>query len=187
MLYEHVHLSKKPNYRPLGKRGILVIGWSGMRGIVTLATALALPEHFPGRDFILLSAFVVVLGTLLLQGLSLRSLLIKLHFPKDTVVEDEVKLARAATLKAALLSLQHDPSPAAEVLRREYKNALSFARSGNDLAEMPRNALRRDTLASSRLALNTLRNSGKIGDDAYWRVQSELDLFEASIQPHEEK
>lgn len=72
MLYEHVHLSKKPNYRPLGKRGILVIGWSGMRGIVTLATALALPEHFPGRDFILLSAFVVVSGTLLLQGLSLR-------------------------------------------------------------------------------------------------------------------
>jgi len=55
--------------------GALVVGWSGMRGIVTLATALALLGGFPYRDFIQLAAFVAVLGTLLLQGLTLRPLI----------------------------------------------------------------------------------------------------------------
>ena len=53
----------------------LVISWSGMRGIVTLAAALALPEAFPFRDLIVLTAFSVVLGTLALQGLTLGPLL----------------------------------------------------------------------------------------------------------------
>jgi Na+/H+ antiporter len=54
-----------------GMKAALVVGWSGMRGIVTLAAALALPDGFPYRPFILLTAFTVVLGTLVLQGLTL--------------------------------------------------------------------------------------------------------------------
>jgi CPA1 family monovalent cation:H+ antiporter len=50
-------------------RGTIVISWSGMRGLVTLATAFALPPQFPGRDLIMLCAFCVVLGTLVIQGL----------------------------------------------------------------------------------------------------------------------
>src|SRR5205085_9665594 len=53
----------------------LIISWSGMRGIVTLAAALALPEAFPYRNLIVVTAFSVVLGTLVIQGLTLNPLL----------------------------------------------------------------------------------------------------------------
>src|SRR5262249_60563039 len=59
----------------LGLRGDLLIAWCGMRGLVTLATAFALPAGFPGRDPIVLTAFCVVLGTLVLQGMTLKPLL----------------------------------------------------------------------------------------------------------------
>lgn len=185
MLYERSSLTGKERYQPLSKRGELAIGWAGMRGIVTLAAALALPENFPERDFILLTAFVVVLGTLLIQGLTLRPLLVWLNLPKDDLVENEVRLARAATLKAALYALKDETSPEADMLRAEYKSAPTFARTGNDLTELPRNALRRETLTYSRLALDKLRNAGTIGDDAYWQVQGELDVFEVASGPRD--
>lgn len=185
MLYERSSLTGKERYQPLSKRGELAIGWAGMRGIVTLAAALALPENFPERDFILLTAFVVVLGTLLIQGLTLRPLLVWLNLPKDDLVENEVRLARAATLKAALYALKDETSPEADMLRAEYKSGPTFARTGNDLTELPRNALRRETLTYSRLALDKLRNAGTIGDDAYWQVQGELDVFEVASGPRE--
>ena len=65
-------------------RDDLLIGWCGMRGLVTLATAFALPLDFPGRDPIVLTAFCVVLGTLVLQGMTLRPLLQRLKFDADT-------------------------------------------------------------------------------------------------------
>ena len=52
--------------------GGLLLAWSGMRGIVSLAAALALPGDFPHRDLIVLAAFSVVLGTLVIQGLTLK-------------------------------------------------------------------------------------------------------------------
>ena len=61
----------RPMLRPTVGSG-LVISWAGMRGIVTLAAALALPAGFPFRDLIVLTAFSVVLGTLLIQGLTLK-------------------------------------------------------------------------------------------------------------------
>src|SRR6202040_4379810 len=66
-------------------RGTIVISWSGMRGLVTLATAFALPPQFPGRDLIVLCAFCVVLGTLVIQGLTLRPLLLLLRLEGDGV------------------------------------------------------------------------------------------------------
>src|SRR5262249_23585194 len=60
-------------------RSALVVSWCGMRGIVTLAAAFALPGDFPQRDLILFCAFFVVLGTLLLQGLTLRPLLLRVR------------------------------------------------------------------------------------------------------------
>ena len=60
---------------PRSPRGSVVIAWSGMRGLVTLATAFALPENFPYRDLILFVAFTVVLGSLVIQGVTLRPLI----------------------------------------------------------------------------------------------------------------
>src|SRR5262249_2038916 len=78
----------------LGLRGDLLIAWCGMRGLVTLATAFALPSGFPGRDPIVLTAFCVVLGTLVLQGMTLKPLLRWLRFAPDHSVEEEVSRAR---------------------------------------------------------------------------------------------
>src|SRR5947209_6261921 len=72
----------RPMLRPTVGSG-LVISWAGMRGIVTLAAALALPADFPARGMIVLTAFSVVLGTLLIQGLTLKTLLRKLNLRDD--------------------------------------------------------------------------------------------------------
>ncbi|RVD47873.1 cation:proton antiporter, partial [Mesorhizobium sp. M7A.F.Ca.ET.027.03.2.1] len=75
-------------------RGGVLIGWCGMRGLVTLAAAFALPAEFPARDPIVLAAFTVVLGTLVLQGMSLKPLLRLLNLDPDETVDREVAQAR---------------------------------------------------------------------------------------------
>ncbi|MGY2896280.1 cation:proton antiporter [Deinococcus sp. UYEF24] len=168
---------------PLSARDSLVIGWSGMRGIVTLAAALALPSSFPGRDLIQLTAFVVVLGTLVLQGLTLKPLTARLRLPADHVVEGEINVARSVALKAALIELKAEDSAAAVRLQQEYREALSRARIGEDPHDTLDNTLRRRTLGASREALDDLRRRGTIGDDAYRRVEEELDWLELSARP----
>lgn len=163
-------------------KGALVVGWSGMRGIVTLAAAMALPAGFPYRDFIQVAAFVVVLGTLVLQGLTLRPLLNLLRLPKDTLVDSELNLARMAAMKAALTALEKEDSAAAHRLRVEYGNALSEVRQGRDSRDTPDNALRQRAVSAARTAIEDLRATGTIGDDAYRRIEEELDWLDLSSQ-----
>ncbi len=191
MTYTLTDRSKAPPARPahapasaapLTARGGLVVGWAGMRGIVTLAAAAALPDGFPHRDFMQLTAFVVVLGTLVVQGLTLRPLLVFLRLPRDTVIETEVRVARKVALKAAMRALDGDDSAAAQRLQLEYREELSRAWSGEDPHDSPDNALRRQTVGAARQAVQALRLSGKIGDDAYHLVQEELDWLEMSTR-----
>jgi hypothetical protein len=93
----------RPMLRPTVGSG-LVISWAGMRGIVSLAAALALPLGFPSRNLIVLTAFSVVLGTLIIQGLTLKPLLRALKLDDDDPVGQEVRTARARALKAGLAS-----------------------------------------------------------------------------------
>jgi monovalent cation/hydrogen antiporter len=165
--------------------GALVVGWSGMRGIVTLATSLALPADFPYRDFIQLTAFVVVLGTLLLQGLTLRPLLKLARLPKEDIVGRELSRARQTALQAALVELKGETTPAARRLSQEYQDALAQALSGGDPLDTPDNALRRRMVLAARQAIEGLRSSSSIGDEAYRRVEEELDLMELSAQQAE--
>jgi Na+/H+ antiporter len=163
--------------------GALVVGWAGMRGIVTLAAALALPPAFPYRNAILVTAFVVVLGTLLVQGLTLRPLLALLRLPKEDTIEAELAAARRSALEAALAELEGEDTPVAQRLRLEYQGALSQAASGGDPRDTAENALRRRVVGAARRALDRLRDSSVIGDGAYRRVEEELDLMELSAQP----
>jgi monovalent cation/hydrogen antiporter len=163
----------------------LAVGWSGMRGIVTLAAALALPDAFPYREFILLTAFVVVLGTLVIQGLTLRPLLALLRLPQDTIVETEVALARKTALKAATAALGQDETPAAQRLRAQYADAIGRARGGEDPRGTRDNQLRRQSVAAARTAIDDLRSSGAIGDVAFRRAEEELDWLELSARSTE--
>ena len=74
---------------PQVRVGILV-SWCGMRGLVTLATAFALPRQFPERQVIVLSAFTVVLGTLVVQGFTIRPLIAWLRIARDSSLDEEV-------------------------------------------------------------------------------------------------
>ena len=171
-----------PNARPQASaREAFAVGWSGMRGIVTLAAAIALPADFPHRDFIQLTAFVVVLGTIVVQGLTLRPLLQILRLPSDTVVDTEVAMARKAALKAGLTALGDDPAPAAERLREEYAEALGRAKQGGDVRETPENLFSRRAIEASRVAIADLRSTGAIGDTAYRRIEEELDWVDLSV------
>lgn len=161
-------------------KAAVVVGWSGMRGIVTLAAALALPISFPYRDFILLTAFTTVLGTLVIQGLTLRPLLRWLNIARDTVVENEVRLARTKALKAALEILATHEGPGAQRLRDEYEAMLADAKANTKAANLEDDDLRRLIVSQSRGAIDTLRESGSIGDDAYRQVERELDWLELS-------
>jgi monovalent cation/hydrogen antiporter len=176
------HGARSSSTAPTAK-GAVLIAWSGMRGIVTLAAALALPADFPYRDFILLSAFVVVLGTLVVQGLTLGPLLKLLRIPADPIIDNEISLARKMALKAAIAELGKSDAPAADRLKQEYEAALSQARVGQDPHGSLDNTLRLQALAQSRRALEELRSTAAIGDDAYRLVQEELDWLELSAAP----
>ncbi len=88
-------------------KSALVVGWSGMRGLLTLATALALPfegdvARFPHRDLVIVAAFTVVLGTLVIQGLTLGPLLRWLALTDDGRIDRERDFARQEATLAAL-------------------------------------------------------------------------------------
>ena len=170
--------------REIGKnrpsfRGGLVISWCGMRGIVTLAAALSLPEHFPHRDLILFTAFCVVLGTLVLQGLTLRPLLHAVALPDDDSVDEEARLARKHGAKAALAALGADrETEAGHLLALHYEGRLAEKGSiGADATGL--GSLRRRALAAERDSLVQLRRQGDIGDDAFHVVEEELDWAQA--------
>ena len=168
--------------QPTAGGGVL-IAWCGMRGIVTLAAALALPggDHpFPGRPMILLTAFTVVVGTLILQGLTLRPLLRWLDLHDDAPVDREETQAREASLRAALGVVDGDQSEPAKALRFELEELLSAnADVGSDDAQTPAlPGLRQRAVAAARAELKRMRFDETIGDDAYHRIEAVLDLTE---------
>jgi Na+/H+ antiporter len=168
-----------------------VVAWCGMRGTVTLAAALALPdgprgEAFPYRDLILFTAFCVVLGTLVLQGMTVRPLMRKLALHDDGSVEREVQLARAETARAALDAVDHAASDheLLQLLRRKYQDRIRRAerRAGSPSTggggESDFTGVQRQAQAAERRILFDLRAQGVIGDDAFHRVEEELDWAE---------
>jgi NhaP-type Na+/H+ or K+/H+ antiporter len=171
--------TKRPMMLPTAGSGML-ISWCGMRGIVTLAAALALPDGgaegaFPHRDLIVFCAFCVVLVTLVVQGMTLGPLLRWLGLLDDGSVERELSLARTETARAALKSLENQqPAAAAELLRREYQARISPEKhEPAHLAELQRRAVQ-----AQREALMDLRTRNVIGDDAFHAAEEEIDLLD---------
>jgi CPA1 family monovalent cation:H+ antiporter len=156
----------------------IVTSWCGMRGIVTLVTALALPATFPHRDLILFAAFAVTFGTLTIQGLTLRPLMLRLRLAPDDVVEREVHSARIELADVARHALEAHTGPDADVLRSQlHAQRAAAADAAEDRAGALRiQGLRRLTLDRRRARLLELRRTGVIGDDAFHRLEEELDL-----------
>ena len=167
-------------------KGGLVTSWCGMRGIVTLAAAFALPEDFPSRDLILFTAFAVVLGSLIIQGLTLRPLILAVNLKEDNFVAGEVARARSAAYRAALDEIDGDPSEEADILRLEYRALLLRAEGDPDggiaSGELPADPLRRRAIGAARRCILQLREAEDIGDDAFHQLEEELDRAELSAQ-----
>jgi len=176
---QHGFHPPRPMLRPSVGSG-LVISWAGMRGIVTLAAALALPEGFPYRDLIVLTAFSVVVATLVIQGLTLKPLMRALDLRDDDPVGAEVAAARERALRAALESFAREHSPVAELLRKEFKTLLANERSDGPGAawRASHGEMRRGALRAARQAVLAMRSSEEIGDDAFHRLEEEIDWLE---------
>lgn len=167
----------------------VLISWAGMRGIVSLATALALPLDFPYRDLIVLTAFCVVLGTLVIQGLTLKPLLRMLDLQDDDPVGHEVQAARARALDAALACCGDDQSAIAMTVRKEFKVQLLAGGPEAAAIETARSQhveLRAGALKAARQAVFAMRASNEIGDDAFHRVEEQLDWMEMAGGRREE-
>jgi NhaP-type Na+/H+ or K+/H+ antiporter len=163
--------------------GSLVVSWAGMRGIVTLATSYALPAAFPHRDLALLCAFFVVVGTLILQGMTLRPLILALKLTDDGVVAREVRVAQDILALVALEILEVDESDTARALRDEFiTTEVAELDAPHATAREARNQLRGRILDAQRQTLVKLRDSGEIGDDAFHRIEEYLDRLEVNVR-----
>jgi CPA1 family monovalent cation:H+ antiporter len=178
-----------------------VIGWSGMRGAVSLAAALALPlttdagRGFPERNLIIFLTFGVIFATLVVQGLTLGPLIRVLDLDDGGVGEKEEAKARIRAAEAALERLDElvledwVREDTAERMRGLYGFRQERFRSRYDpdgdgaVEERSQNyqRLRRELLDAEREAVTELRRQGTIGDDVMRRVVRDLDLEDARL------
>jgi CPA1 family monovalent cation:H+ antiporter len=185
-------------------RHVTIIAWTGMRGVVSLAAALAIPltldetpggKPFPGRSKILFLTFVVILATLVVQGLSLPLLIRWLGIKDDGTTDKEERNARLKANKTALARLKEigESEPAkAEALDRlivEYEDQIHQIESAGTRTDVPLRLfsseferLSNEALQIERRTILQLRNQDVIGDDVLRRIQHDIDLAEARLR-----
>jgi len=180
----------------------LVMGWSGMRGAISLAAALAVPtvvadgSPFPDRELVLFLTFAVILLTLVLQGLTLKPLIDALRLDSEEqahkVMELEARLAGAHAALDRLKGLGDErvPQGARERTREQYEERLRRYEAGIDAGgttdEYAETSAawrdwRRELIAAEREAVLSLRDRGEISPEVMRRVMRDLDLEESRI------
>ena len=163
-------------------QGGMIISWCGMRGIVTLAGALALPRGFPDRPLLVFTAFFVTLGTLVIQGMTLRPLLLLLDAHDDVTPEMEMHHAKAELANSAIQMLEGRPEPAAEALRAGFlAQRADVAAIADSKHRAARTALSRSIVDRQRSRLIELRRRRAIGDHVFHQLEEELDHLELTI------
>jgi CPA1 family monovalent cation:H+ antiporter len=168
--------------KPASLRVGILIGWSGMRGLLTLATAFALPAAFPQRDLIVLTAFAVVLTTLVVQGLTLGPLVRLLKLDGDNGLDAELAEARADMLSAALATLKDKTGPAADHWRWGFGVARDAVAPPIDCKPLrEKHKLGLAAIHRQRKRLEELRRQERVGADSFLILQEELDFMQVSI------
>lgn len=173
---------------PATTRQSLLIAWCGMRGLVTLATAFALPADFPQRELIVLTAFAVVLATLVVQGLTLGPIVKLMKLGGEDALAAELAEARTDLASVALAALVGQSGSAADHWRYSFETTRSAAaRSGDAAALEERRRLGLVALHCQRQRLEELRNADRIGTDAYLALQEEIDFAEVALITERER
>jgi monovalent cation/hydrogen antiporter len=186
-------------------RSVLIVAWTGMRGGVSLAAALALPLTitggglFPDRNLVIFLTFSVILATLVLQGLSLSPLIRLLQLKEDGSREKEhiqahLEAARAALMRLDELSTEDwVPEDYLTRVRSIYENKIKTLNAvvdgGDGAAELLDGArlankrrLHQEVLEAERSTIIQLRDRGRIDDEVLREVERELDLEEQRLQ-----
>lgn len=185
-----------------GWRERLILGWSGMRGAITLAALLAVPEltragePLAGRDDIVYLGFAVIIVTLVGQGMTLPVLLRRLRLSEHPSVADAERQARLELTTAALDHLGEAcetgelPQELTDGLRAQYLARLHHLETMTDeqgledeaaVVAQANLALRRDLIAFQRHTLSDLRQQGRIGVTTLRAIEHDLDLEEARL------
>jgi CPA1 family monovalent cation:H+ antiporter len=179
----------------------VLIAWAGMRGVVSLAAAFALPivlanrEPFPGRSYILFLTFCVILATLVFQGLTLPILIRKLGLKDDGLIDNEEREARLKANEAAVDYVEQKaleenfPEEVMARVRAEYCDRIEQLHAccqesgnpGGEIATPIYQRLQHGALQVERKTIIALRNSQAINDEALRRIQRDLDLAEARL------
>ncbi len=181
--------------RTWGWRVSLVVSWAGMRGVVTLAAAFLLPADTPQRGLLTLAAFVVVAGTLLLQGLSLPWLVRLLRLPRPDVAEDALQSAglvdRAARAGLAVLDEVKSADDPPEVIEQLQERSMRrsnqiWEQLGRSQAELepPAAAYRRlrlQMISAERSSILEARDGGTYDDEVLRMALTAIDLEESLL------
>jgi Na+/H+ antiporter len=188
--------------RRVGARWRLVMAWSGMRGAVSLAVALALPftiadgSGFPERDLILFLTFAVIFFTLVVQGLSLPAVIRRLRVSDGGADADEEARARLVVTKAAIDQIdalageEWTRDDTVERMRAfyEYRKRRFAARAGKieddgyEDRSLAYQQMLQLVLAAQREALLRMRSDGEISNEVMNRILRELDLEESRLE-----
>ncbi len=174
-----------------GWRNVTVVAWAGMRGVVSLAAALALPVAFPERSLIQFLTFTVIITTLVLQGLTLPALIRVLGITAGDGQLEEERQARLAAAQAALaridqLEQEHvGHQELIEHLRESYAHRTEHIDISDgtprDEAEqelLEHRTIRRKVIDAEREAVIEMRDRGQLSDEVMRRLERDLDLEE---------
>jgi NhaP-type Na+/H+ or K+/H+ antiporter len=138
-----------------------------------------------------LTAFAVVLGTLIIQGLTLKPLLVALDLSDGDPVAQEVDTARNRALRAALDEFKDDKSLVAEAVRQEFAAHLGpDTTDGSTAKRAAHGEIHRRAIDAARRTLIEMRTTDEIGDDAFHQLEEDLDWIEMAsnrreAEPHE--
>jgi monovalent cation/hydrogen antiporter len=175
---------------------VFIMSWCGMRGIVSVAAALALPltladgTPFPERELIIFLTFVVIAATLVVQGLSLPFLIRRLKVGTDWSAHEETHHARVAMAKAALSAIdriagkENFAGALAERIRAEFADQIKLEIPGNELSLVgpdPARQLRRAAIAAERRELIRIWRDNQISDEVLHHLEEELDYQESRV------
>ena len=186
--YENYRARREGRDDPTGLSQAILAGWCGMRGLLTLATAFALPEDFPNRDVVVLTAFSVVLVTVVVQGLSLRYVIRWLGLDRSSDDgKGSLNHMRGEIAVAGLDRLEGSTGDEAELLRTKMRmEKHSF--STREMSSLKRyRSLALEAINSQRQALERLRVEHQLNPDVYNLLLEEIDWRELSVLPEEER
>jgi len=175
-------------------RGASIVAWAGMRGAVSLAAALAIPFDVPNRELLIFLTFVVILVTLVGQGLTLAPLIRLLGVADDGIAEREDAKARVLAADAAIARLDElvgedwvrdDTAERMRGLygfrRERFSGRLDGTRLEVEEQSQAYQRLRRELLQAEEDAVIELRRVGKIADDVMHRVLRDIALEEQRL------